>query len=93
YLHYGLLAARAEILTFSDDSGNPCILAGCDGSYKYGGETYKALASSFGSSVSRCSMVADKALKVKESTCSHMAEEGMDREIFSLLHFSLTGLL
>ncbi|KAL5547109.1 hypothetical protein UlMin_006796 [Ulmus minor] len=72
YLHYGLLAARAEILKFSDDSGNPCILAGYDGSYKYGGETYKALASSSGSSVSGCSMVAYKALKVKESTCSHM---------------------
>ena len=31
YLHYGLLAARAEILKVSEDSNNPCIVAGYDG--------------------------------------------------------------
>lgn len=31
YLNYGLLAARAEILKVSEDSGNPCILVGYDG--------------------------------------------------------------
>ncbi|XP_040971361.1 apyrase 2 [Gossypium hirsutum] len=31
YLHYGLLAARAEILKATEDSGNPCILEGFDG--------------------------------------------------------------
>jgi apyrase len=31
YLNYGLLAARAEMLDTSEDSTNPCILAGYDG--------------------------------------------------------------
>ncbi|XP_040940966.1 apyrase 2 [Gossypium hirsutum] len=31
YLHYGLLAARAEILKATEDSGNPYILEGFDG--------------------------------------------------------------
>ncbi|CAI0433861.1 unnamed protein product [Linum tenue] len=31
YLHYGLLAARAEILKVSDGSSNPCVLGGYDG--------------------------------------------------------------
>ena len=31
YLHYGLLAARAELLKVTPDSANPCILAGYDG--------------------------------------------------------------
>lgn len=31
YLHYGLLAARAEILDASEESSNPCILGGYDG--------------------------------------------------------------
>ncbi|KAK8332397.1 hypothetical protein V6Z12_A10G136600, partial [Gossypium hirsutum] len=30
YLHYGLLAARAEILKATEDSGNLCILEGFD---------------------------------------------------------------
>lgn len=33
YLHYGLLAARAEILKLSGNSGNPCILAGHEGAF------------------------------------------------------------
>ena len=31
YLHYGLLAARAEILKAVGDSENPCILPGYQG--------------------------------------------------------------
>lgn len=42
------------------------------GSYSYGGKDYKAYASSSGSSVDGCRRVAIKALKVKESTCTHM---------------------
>lgn len=34
YLHYGLLAARAEILKAVGDSSNPCILAGFHGIVK-----------------------------------------------------------
>ncbi|KAK8340414.1 hypothetical protein V6Z11_A08G100600, partial [Gossypium hirsutum] len=33
YLHYGLLAARAEILKATEDSGNPCILEGFDAAF------------------------------------------------------------
>ncbi|KAI4348429.1 hypothetical protein L6164_009154 [Bauhinia variegata] len=70
YLHYGLLAARAEILKVTGDSDNPCILAGYDGSYKYGGVDYRAYSS--GSSLNDCKSVAQKALKINESTCTHM---------------------
>ncbi|KAJ8762754.1 hypothetical protein K2173_017569 [Erythroxylum novogranatense] len=72
YLHYGLLAARAEMLKVSEDSGNPCILDGYDGFYKYGGQEYPALAFPSGSSLEGCRRVALKALKVNESTCAHM---------------------
>ncbi|KAL9431503.1 hypothetical protein AB3S75_026649 [Citrus x aurantiifolia] len=71
YLHYGLLAARAEILKVTKDSDNPCILAGYDGSYKYGGQEYKASASPSGSNIEECQSVAIKALKVND-TCTHM---------------------
>ncbi|KAE8727940.1 putative apyrase 1 [Hibiscus syriacus] len=63
YLRYGLLAARAEILKVSEDSGNPCT-------YKYGGE-FKASALSSGSSIEECRRVTLKALKVNDS-CTHM---------------------
>ncbi|XP_047964201.1 apyrase 2-like isoform X1 [Salvia hispanica] len=71
YLHYGLLAARAEILKTSQESENPCLLAGYDGSYKYGPTEYKATALPSGSSHSKCREAAIKALKVNES-CTHM---------------------
>ncbi|CAK9155279.1 unnamed protein product [Ilex paraguariensis] len=72
YLHYGLLAARAEILKVAEEAGSPCILAGYHGRYKYGGTFYEASASPSGSSMNRCREVAIKALKVNESTCTHM---------------------
>ncbi|KAK7853297.1 apyrase 2 [Quercus suber] len=71
YLHYGLLAARAEILKVSEGSSNPCILVGYHGSYKYGGTEYKAFASS-GSNMDECRRIVSNALKVNESTCKHM---------------------
>ncbi|XP_031262541.1 apyrase 2-like [Pistacia vera] len=71
YLHYGLLAARAEILKVTDDSDNPCILAGYDGSYKYGGKDYKASASPSGSNLEQCRSTAIEALSVNDS-CTHM---------------------
>ncbi|KAK2451060.1 apyrase [Trifolium repens] len=70
YLRYGLLAARAEILKHYDNSGNPCILDGYEGSYKYGGKSFNATSS--GSSFNECKSIALKALKVNESTCTHM---------------------
>ncbi|CAN4095617.1 unnamed protein product [Withania somnifera] len=72
YLHYGLLAARAEILKLTDESGNPCILGGHQGIYKYGGAVYPASAMSQGSSMSSCREVALKALKINEPACTHM---------------------
>ncbi|XP_043693410.1 probable apyrase 1 [Telopea speciosissima] len=72
YLHYGLLAARAEILKAVEGSGNPCILNGYQGSYKYGGTVYEAFASPSGSNLGNCKEAAIKALKVNESTCTHM---------------------
>ncbi|KAJ1388888.1 Nucleoside phosphatase GDA1/CD39, partial [Sesbania bispinosa] len=72
YLHYGLLAARAEILKVSDDADNPCILSGYDGSYKYGGKSFRATSSPSGSSLNECKSIAHNALKVNESTCTHM---------------------
>ncbi|XP_054807664.1 apyrase 2-like [Prosopis cineraria] len=72
YLRYGLLAARAEILKVSEDSDNPCILSGFDGFYSYGGKSYKASASRTGASLNDCKSVVFKALKVNESTCTHM---------------------
>lgn len=72
YLHYGLLAARAEILKVSEESSNPCILAGYHGTYKYGGVEYKAFAPPSGSNIDECRRVTSNALKVNESTCKHM---------------------
>lgn len=72
YLRYGLLAARAEILGVTKDSDNPCILAGYNGVYKYGGTEYKASSPPSGSNMNKCREEALKALKVNESTCTHM---------------------
>ncbi|KAJ4721201.1 Apyrase-like protein [Melia azedarach] len=71
YLRYGLLAARAEILKVTEESENPCVLAGYGGSYKYGGKEFKASASSSDSNLQECQSVAIKALKVND-TCTHM---------------------
>ncbi|KAK4740468.1 hypothetical protein SAY87_032349 [Trapa incisa] len=71
YLHYGLLAARAEILRTSG-SENPCISVGYEGYYKYGGTDYPVSPSPSGSSMHECKRVASKALKVNETACTHM---------------------
>lgn len=42
------------------------------GSYKYGGSVYKVSHSPSGSSMQKCREVATQALKVNESTCTHM---------------------
>ncbi|TKY62929.1 Apyrase 2 [Spatholobus suberectus] len=70
YLRYGLLAARAEVLKVSCNSENPCILAGFDGYYKYGGVEYKAAAPPPGSSFSECQNVVLEALNVN-ATCTY----------------------
>ncbi|WZZ90889.1 hypothetical protein YC2023_119468 [Brassica napus] len=72
YLHYGLLAARAEILKVSEDSNNPCIVTGYDGTYKYGGEKLKAAALQSGASLDECRRLTINALKVNDTLCTHM---------------------
>uniref|UniRef100_M4CQG1 ATP-diphosphatase n=1 Tax=Brassica campestris TaxID=3711 RepID=M4CQG1_BRACM len=72
YLHYGLLAARAEILKVSEDSNNPCIVAGYDGTYKYGGDGFKAAAVQSGASLNECRRLTVNALKVNDTLCTHM---------------------
>ncbi|XP_072998265.1 probable apyrase 1 [Typha latifolia] len=71
YLHYGLLAARAEILKAGDGESS-CILDGHRGAYKYGGNEYTASASPSGASFSKCRTEAVRALKVDEPACTHM---------------------
>nr|CAB3455347.1 unnamed protein product [Digitaria exilis] len=65
YLHYGLLAARAEVLKAGNGNG----YSNCQ--YKYGSETFEASASPSGASYSKCKDDAVKALKVDEA-CTHM---------------------
>ncbi|KAJ0261151.1 Apyrase 2 [Hirschfeldia incana] len=72
YLHYGLLAARAEILKVSEDSNSPCIVTGYDGNYKYGGEEFKAAAVQSGASLDECRRLTVTALKVNDTLCTHM---------------------
>ncbi|CAN6206499.1 unnamed protein product [Urochloa humidicola] len=72
YLHYGLLAARAEVLKAGNSNGySNCMLEGFQGQYKYGSETFEASASPSGASYSKCKDDAVKALKVDEA-CTHM---------------------
>ncbi|KAJ0941126.1 putative apyrase [Helianthus annuus] len=66
YLNYGLLAARAGILGLDKDADNPCILAGYEGVYSYGGIDYKVSAPSSGSNIIKCRKQALEVLKVNE---------------------------
>ncbi|KAK7380663.1 hypothetical protein VNO78_33178 [Psophocarpus tetragonolobus] len=72
YLGYGLLAARAKILKAWDDSGNPCILNGFNGSYNYGGKLFEASSSPSGASLNECKSIVLNVLNVNESKCTHM---------------------
>ncbi|WVZ67113.1 hypothetical protein U9M48_016240 [Paspalum notatum var. saurae] len=72
YLHYGLLAARAEVLKAGNGDGySNCMLEGFQGKYKYGEVSFEASASPSGASYSKCRDDAVKALKVDEA-CTHM---------------------
>lgn len=70
YLHYGLLAARAEILKVTGDGDSPCILKDFQGSYSYGGSTYKASATST-ADFKKCHKVIINALN-HDQACTHM---------------------
>ncbi|KAF3323695.1 apyrase 1 [Carex littledalei] len=71
YLHYGLLAARAEILKASE-GGNNCILNGYQGTYKYGDDKFDASTAPSGTSYTKCRSDAVRGLKVDEPACTHM---------------------
>ncbi|KAM0953857.1 putative apyrase [Dioscorea sansibarensis] len=66
YLNYGLLAARAEILSAGGDSYSYCILDGYEGSYTYNGKTYPSSASPSGPSYDKCRSNVITVLKVDE---------------------------
>jgi len=73
YLHYGLLAARAEILkTGEGNDYNDCMLEGHHGKYSYGDKTFEASGSPSGASYSKCRALAVRALQVDEPACTHM---------------------
>ncbi|KAI3823321.1 hypothetical protein L1987_04756 [Smallanthus sonchifolius] len=71
YLNYGLSAARAQILGVAKDVENPCILAGYNGVYTYGGIDYKVSAPSSGSSMDKCREQILIALKGSNPTCPY----------------------
>ncbi|ONM26248.1 Apyrase 1 [Zea mays] len=72
YLHYGLLAARAEVLKAGNGNGySNCMLEGFQGKYKYGDDSFEASGPPSGASYSKCKDDAVKALKVDEA-CTHM---------------------
>ncbi|CAL4930791.1 unnamed protein product [Urochloa decumbens] len=73
YLHYGLLAARAEILKAGEGNDySDCMLEGHHGKYSYGDNTFEASGSPSGASYSKCRALAVRALKVDEPACTHM---------------------
>ncbi|WVZ56803.1 hypothetical protein U9M48_007283 [Paspalum notatum var. saurae] len=73
YLHYGLLAARAEILKASEGNDySDCMLEGHHGKYNYGDNTFEASGSPSGASYSKCRALSVRALKVDEPACTHM---------------------
>jgi apyrase len=72
YLNYGLLAARAEVLKLVGEADScPCLGAGHEGSYSYGGQKYKATASADGGDYLKCKHLVVKALKV-DAACDSM---------------------
>ncbi|KAJ4851303.1 Apyrase 2 [Turnera subulata] len=67
-----LMGTKYYLYVSTEESGNPCIPEGYDGVYNYGGQEYKASSPPSGSSLDGCRRVALEALKVNESTCTHM---------------------
>ncbi|EFJ10325.1 hypothetical protein SELMODRAFT_183978 [Selaginella moellendorffii] len=69
YLHYGLLAARAEVLRLvKTNDENPCVTSGFKGQYVYGSETFDAVG---GADFDRCSDLIVSALEINH-TCNYL---------------------
>ncbi|MCO5588027.1 hypothetical protein L7F22_041981 [Adiantum nelumboides] len=72
YLHYGLLAARAEVLKLVQGKENcPCLAGGFKGEYIYGSEQFAAEGSASGADFRKCQKLLVKALN-KDHACEHM---------------------
>eukprot|EP00249_Psilotum_nudum_P006755 c20029_g1_i1 orf=615-2018(-) len=71
YLHYGLLAARAEIFKLVEGTGNPCVAKGFQGEYTYGPDRFKVVGEASGPDINKCKKLAIKALN-KYHSCTHM---------------------
>ncbi|BBN00106.1 apyrase [Marchantia polymorpha subsp. ruderalis] len=72
YLRYGLQAVRGEILKLVKKTDTcPCIPEGFDGTYKYGSESWRAVAGPDGADVAKCKELALEALR-KDDACTSM---------------------
>lgn len=72
YLHYGLLAARAEILKLVQGKEScPCLAGGYEGEYKYGSEKFTAAGSASGADFHKCQNLLVEVLN-KDHACEHM---------------------
>ncbi|KAI5068044.1 hypothetical protein GOP47_0016389 [Adiantum capillus-veneris] len=72
YLHYGLLAARAEVLKLVEGTETcPCLAGGFKGEYQYSSEQFAAEGSASGADFRKCQKLLVKALN-KDHACEHM---------------------
>ncbi|KAJ4797740.1 Ectonucleoside triphosphate diphosphohydrolase 5 [Rhynchospora pubera] len=78
YLHYGLLAARAEILKV----GNNCMLSGYKGTYRYGNKKYNASATSSGTNYTKCKTDVVKGLNFSKPACTRTKCTNWHKNLF-----------
>ncbi|KAJ7530735.1 hypothetical protein O6H91_14G016700 [Diphasiastrum complanatum] len=71
YLHYGLLAARAQVLELTRDSGCSCLSKGFKGNYKHGNDLLKAISTPEGSNFDDCHKIVVEVLQINQA-CDHM---------------------
>lgn len=71
YLHYGLLAFRAEVFKHSESAPCPCVAKDFQGSYLYSGVNYTTRVRDEGSHFQDCRALALKILNV-DHACNHL---------------------
>lgn len=71
YLHYGLLALRAEVFKHTGNTPCPCLAKDYEGGYQYAGENHVAQARDQGPHFADCQALILDVLKVDHS-CKHM---------------------